>query len=173
MGAEAAVDSSRNTQQDKAYKGEKKRPRILISGNVMDRPDLFHMLESAGADLPIADLCTAFRHFARDVDEGNNDPYLALAQAYLGEPQCSRTAGPAQRISQIKKLIDTYRIDGVLLTSVKFCDFQLYDAPYLVKNLQEAGTPAMFLENDYTFSSADQMKVRVEAFVEMLETGGK
>jgi len=154
-------------------KGKDKRQRILVSGNVMDRSDLLEMIEEAGADVSVADLCTAFRHFDRDVDEKTVDPYMALAKAYLSEPHCARTGSPAQRMDELKLLVQAYKIDGVVLTSVKFCDFQLYDAPYLMKELAGAGTPVLFLENDYTFSSKSQLKVRVEAFIEMLAQGGK
>jgi benzoyl-CoA reductase/2-hydroxyglutaryl-CoA dehydratase subunit BcrC/BadD/HgdB len=173
MRADELMDAYRRLQGHAASGTNGRKPRLLISGNVMDRPDLFHMVEKAGADVPAADLCTALRHYERRVDDNAADPYQALAKAYLSEPHCARTAGPAQRLDEIRQIIRDYSIDGVILTSVKFCDFQLYDAPYLMKNLSEAGTPVLFLENDYTFAGKDQMKVRVEAFIEMLEQGGK
>jgi benzoyl-CoA reductase subunit C len=147
----------------------RRKLRIMISGNVMDRPDLFQIIEDAGADVPAADLCTGLRHYDRIVDENNSDPYLALAQAYLGKPHCARTAKPADRVEEIKENVGKYAIDGVIVTSLKFCDLHLYDAPFIMKSLAEAGIPALFLENDYTFSSKGQSRVRVEAFLEMLE----
>ncbi|MDD5312798.1 MAG: 2-hydroxyacyl-CoA dehydratase family protein [Dehalococcoidia bacterium] len=145
-----------------------RRPRILISGNIMDKPDLFELLEAAGADIPAADLCTDLRYFSRQVDGAAGDPYLALAQAYLGEPHCSRTASPIERTVEIQKLIRDYSIDGVLLTSLKFCDLHLYDAPYITETLKNSGVPVLFLENDYTFTNRGQLKVRIEAFIEVL-----
>jgi len=143
--------------------------RIMISGNVMDRPDLFQIIEGAGADVPVADLCTGLRHYSRSVDENGIDPYLALAQSYLGKPHCARTASPVDRVEEMRGNVRKYAIDGVIVTSLKFCDLHLYDVPFIMKNLAEAGIPALFLENDYTFSSKGQSRVRVEAFLEMLE----
>jgi benzoyl-CoA reductase/2-hydroxyglutaryl-CoA dehydratase subunit BcrC/BadD/HgdB len=148
------------------------KPRILISGNVMDRFDLFEIIEAAGAEVPASDLCTGLRYFARNVDGAREDPYLALARAYLGEPHCSRTASPIQRADEIRKLVETDYADGVLITSLKFCDQHLYDVPHITKVLADRNIPVLFLENDYTFTSKSQMKVRIEAFIEVLNERG-
>jgi benzoyl-CoA reductase/2-hydroxyglutaryl-CoA dehydratase subunit BcrC/BadD/HgdB len=156
-------------ESSKPGKGQKKT-RIMISGNVMDRPDLFRMIEDAGAEVPVADLCTASRYFERNVDEHGGDVFMSLAAAYLGEPRCSRTAASAEIYARISDKIKQYAIDGVLLTSLKFCDQQLYDIPGLVRRLNEGGTPVLFVENDYVFNDRDRVRTRVEAFVEMLES---
>ena len=148
----------------------RKKPRILVSGNVMDRPGLFEIIERAGAEVPVADLCTASRYFERRVDENAHDVYGALAAAYLGEPRCSRTATPAEIFARLGKKVKEYAIDGVLLTSLKYCDQQLNDIPYLVKRFTEAGTPVLFVENDYLFSDSGRLRTRVEAFIETLES---
>jgi benzoyl-CoA reductase/2-hydroxyglutaryl-CoA dehydratase subunit BcrC/BadD/HgdB len=150
-----------------------RKPRLLISGNVMDRTDLFEIIEAAGAEIPAADLCTDLRYFTRNVDEAKGDPYTALARAYLGEPHCARTASPVQRAQEIQKLVEKYMIDGVLITSLKFCDHHLYDVPYITKALTDKNIPVLFIENDYTFANKGQIKVRVEAFIEILNERGK
>jgi benzoyl-CoA reductase/2-hydroxyglutaryl-CoA dehydratase subunit BcrC/BadD/HgdB len=148
----------------------RKKPRILVSGNVMDRPGLFEIIEGAGAEIPVADLCTASRYFERMVDEEAPDIYRALATAYLGEPRCSRTATPAEIYARLSQKVKEYAIDVVLLTSLKYCDQHLNDIPYLVKNFTAAGTPVLFVENDYLFSDSGRLRTRVEACIEMLES---
>ncbi|MCX5997663.1 MAG: 2-hydroxyacyl-CoA dehydratase family protein [Chloroflexi bacterium] len=147
----------------------RRKPRVLVSGNVMDRPGLFDIIEGAGAEVPFADLCTASRYFERTVDENAHDIYGALATAYLGEPRCSRAATPAEIYARLSKKVKEYAIDGVLLTSLKYCDQVLNDMPYLVRNFTAAGTPVLFVENDYLFSDSGRLRTRVEAFIEMLE----
>jgi len=148
--------------------GGRKQPRLLVSGNVMDRPGLFEVIEAAGAEVPFADLCTASRFFERTVDEDTPDIYRALAVAYLGEPRCSRAATPDEIYARLSKKVKEYAIDGVLLTSLKYCDQVLNDVPYLVRRLSGAGTPALFVENDYLFSDIGRLRTRVEAFIETL-----
>jgi benzoyl-CoA reductase subunit C len=161
--------------QNKAVKSDgqgrgQTKIRIMVCGNVMDRPDLFQIIEDAGADVPVADLCTASRNFERSVDEQGGDPFMSLAEAYLGEPRCSRTAAPDEIYSRIRDNIKQYAIDGVILTALKFCDQQLYDIPGLLKRMGEDGTPVLFVENDYVFNDRDRFRTRVEAFVETLQS---
>lgn len=146
------------------------KARVLISGNVMDRPALFYLIEAAGADVVAADLCTAMRYFEHPVDEGSDDPYLALARRYLSKLRCARMTGLNERLAEVKELIKDYTVDGIVYTSVKFCDQHLYDVPYFMEKLQEEGIPALFLENDYTWGNIGQLKTRVEAFVEILDS---
>ena len=148
----------------------RKKIRVMICGNVMDRPDVFQMIEDSGAEIPFADLCTASRFFERVVDENGSDPFLSLATAYLDAPRCSRTAAPVETYARISDNVKQYAIDGVVLTALKFCDQQMYDTPYLLRRLNEDGTPVLFVENDYVFNDRDRIRTRVEAFLEMLES---
>jgi len=159
-----------NVKQQAGPGPGRKKPRILVSGNAMDRPGLFEIIEGAGADVPVADLCTASRYFERLVNEDEPDIYSALAVAYLGEPRCSRSATPAEIYARLSKKVEDYAIDAVLLTSLKYCDQVLNDIPYLLKKFTEAGTPVLFVENDYLFSDSGRLRTRVEAFIEMLQS---
>jgi benzoyl-CoA reductase subunit C len=145
------------------------KARILITGNVIDRPDLFHIIEAAGADVVAADLCTALRYFEHPVDEDSDDLYLALARRYLDKPRCPRMTGLNERLAEVKELVKTYAVDGVIYTSVKFCDQHLADAPYFMEKLGDDGVRVLFLENDYTWGNTGQLRTRVEAFIEMLD----
>jgi benzoyl-CoA reductase/2-hydroxyglutaryl-CoA dehydratase subunit BcrC/BadD/HgdB len=52
---------------------------------------------------------------------------------------------------------------------LKCCDARLGEFPHLrdkVKN--ELGLPVLFLEGDYTAEGLEQMRGRIEAFIEML-----
>ena len=146
------------------------KARVLVMGNVMDRTDLFQLIEAAGADIAVADLCTALRYFEHPVDEDSDDPYLALARRYLGKVRCARMTGLNERLADVKERVKAYAVDGVVYTSVKFCDQHLADAPYFVEKLKDEGVAVLFLENDYTWGNIGQLKTRVEAFVEMLDS---
>ena len=59
-------------------------------------------------------------------------------------------------------------MDGVIDLNLKFCN--LYDTEgYLVeRRLSDEGIPVLGLETDYTDSEAEQLRPRVEAFLEMI-----
>lgn len=156
---------SRVTQE-----GGKGKARILVTGNVIDHPDLFRLIEAAGVDVVAADLCTALRHFDHLVDENSDDPYLALAHRYLGKLRCARMAGLEEHLAEMKEMVKDYAVDGVVYTSVKFCDQHLAEAAYFVEKLKDKGVEVLFVENDYTWGNVGQVKTRVETFIEMLDS---
>jgi benzoyl-CoA reductase/2-hydroxyglutaryl-CoA dehydratase subunit BcrC/BadD/HgdB len=142
--------------------------RIVVSANVLDRPDLVAMIEGAGGRVAALDTCTGARHWEGLVAEGSPDPMRAVAERYLTRPPCSRMEGIGRRIDWLVKLATTTRADGVVLSTVKYCDAWLYDLPLATESLESAGIRVLALENDYEWSGSGQIKTRIEAFVETL-----
>jgi benzoyl-CoA reductase/2-hydroxyglutaryl-CoA dehydratase subunit BcrC/BadD/HgdB len=149
------------------------RKRIVISANVLDRPDLVEMIEGAGGSVVALDTCTGARHWEGLVTEGSPDPMRAIAERYLTRPPCSRMEGIGRRVDWLVDTARSARADGVVLSTVKYCDAWLYDQPVLTEGLVTAGFAVLALENDYEWSGAHQMKTRIEAFLETLPKGGK
>jgi benzoyl-CoA reductase/2-hydroxyglutaryl-CoA dehydratase subunit BcrC/BadD/HgdB len=147
--------------------------RIVVSANVLDRPDLVEMIEGAGANVVALDTCIGARHWEGLVAEGSPDPMRALAERYLTHPPCSRMEGIGRRIDWLVELVKTARADGVILTTVKYCDAWLYDLPQVIEGLTAAGIGVLSLENDYEWSGAGQMKTRIDAFLETPGKGGR
>jgi len=146
--------------------------RIVVSANVLDRPDLVEMIEGAGARVVALDSCTGVRHWEGPVAEGTSDPVRAIAERYLTRPPCSRMEGIGRRIDWLVDLATRTRADGVILSTVKYCDLWLYDRPQVAEALEKAGIRVLSVENDYEWSGAGQTKTRIEAFVETLRHGG-
>jgi benzoyl-CoA reductase/2-hydroxyglutaryl-CoA dehydratase subunit BcrC/BadD/HgdB len=147
--------------------------RIVVSANVLDRPYLVEMIEEAGGAVVALDSCIGRRHYEDPVAEGSPDPVRAVAERYLTRPPCSRMEGIGERIDWLTGLARDTRADGVILSTVKYCDAWLYDQPLLAERLQDAGMGVLALENDYEWSGTGQMRTRVEAFLETLGRGGK
>ncbi len=146
--------------------------RIVVSANVLDRPDLIGMIEGAGGSVVALDTCVGARHWEGLVAEGASDPMRALAERYLTRPACPRMEGIGRRIDWLVSLARDSRADGVVLCSVKYCDAWLYDLPLLTEEMERAGVRVLSIENDYEWSGAGQTKTRIEAFVETLRQGG-
>ena len=85
-----------------------------------------------------------------------------------GRTNCACFTPNTGRIDDILRLAREYQVDGVIDVNLKFCC--LYDTEgYTVeKALKEAGIPVLGIETDYTDTDAEQLRTRVEAFVEML-----
>ena len=57
---------------------------------------------------------------------------------------------------------------GVIYVGLKYCDQAGYDVPRMQAQLNALQIPLLYIENDYTASGLGQLKVRIEAFAEML-----
>jgi benzoyl-CoA reductase/2-hydroxyglutaryl-CoA dehydratase subunit BcrC/BadD/HgdB len=59
-------------------------------------------------------------------------------------------------------------IDGVIYYALMFCQPYAYEAFKIGKALKDARIPMLSIETDYSMGDVQQLKTRVEAFVEML-----
>lgn len=143
-------------------------PRLAISANVINRPDLLTLIENSGAHVVALDTCFGTRHYDLLVEEATGDPMTALAERYLLRSPCPRMHGLEQRFRYVKELVQTSGAAGLIYSTVKFCDSHLYDLPLLEEDFRRAGIPFLWLENDYEWSGLGQLRTRVQAFLEML-----
>ncbi len=143
-------------------------PRVGVVGNVVDRPDLFKLVEAAGASIVAFDTCPGMRHWTGLVD-GEQDPIESLARRYLCKPPCPRMPGFDQRIAQIAELVQDYSIDGIIYSNMKFCDYGLFEAPVVERTLRNPQLPFLVLENEYVWGDTARIRTRIEAFVEMMK----
>jgi benzoyl-CoA reductase/2-hydroxyglutaryl-CoA dehydratase subunit BcrC/BadD/HgdB len=64
--------------------------------------------------------------------------------------------------------VDRTGSEGVIYVALKYCDHSGFDVPRIQAQLKEKDIPMLYIENDYTVSGLGQLKVRIEAFAEML-----
>lgn len=146
--------------------------RILLTGTPLAIPNwkLHHIIETSGAAVVCEEMCTGTRYFENPVDETQttlDGQINALAERYM-KTNCACFTPNTARIDDIIRLAKEYQVDGVIDVNLKFCC--LYDTEgYTVEAaLKEAGIPVLGIETDYTDADAEQLRTRIEAFVEML-----
>jgi bzd-type benzoyl-CoA reductase N subunit len=142
-------------------------PRILITGSVMDNPRILELIEECGAKVVGDDLCNGTRQFW-DTVESAADPLTDLSRHYLGRTPCPRMKDAPKRFDHVLRMIDEFRVDGVIFYTLKFCDPFLFDVPLLKERLAEKGVPTLRLEGDYTLGTLGRVRTRIEAFIERL-----
>ncbi|MCK5861169.1 MAG: 2-hydroxyacyl-CoA dehydratase, partial [Candidatus Hydrogenedentes bacterium] len=64
------------------------------------------------------------------------------------------------------------KADGVIFLLTNFCDPVAFDFVPLKKSLEEADIPALSLSVEQHREPPEQLRTRVEAFVEMLQEDG-
>jgi bzd-type benzoyl-CoA reductase N subunit len=146
---------------------DNRRIRILITGGFIDQSGLVRLTEGLGACVVCEELCTGIRYFA-DLVDVNTDPLTSLSRRYLNRPSCARMIDADKRFDYLWNLIEEYRIEGVIYYTLKFCDTNLFEFPYLREKLRSKGMPVLFLDSDGSLSYLGQMRTRVEAFLDSL-----
>lgn len=146
-----------------------KKLRLLIYGSVIDNTDFYRLVEDCGANIVVDDLCFGTRAYLNDVEISQN-PLESLSRYYLGKTMCPRTyrATLEERFGHIKRLAQEYKVDGVLLYTIRFCDSVKLEIPAITDYLQQAGIPVLLVEDDYVMSSPGTLRTKVQAFIEMI-----
>ncbi len=146
--------------------------RILLTGTPLAIPNwkLHHIVETSGAAVVCEEMCTGTRYFENLVADDNktlDEAYMALAQRYM-KTNCACFTPNTGRIDDLLRLAKEYKVDGVIDVNLKFCCLYDTEGYNVEKAMKAAGIPVLGIETDYTDTDAEQLKTRVQAFVEML-----
>jgi benzoyl-CoA reductase/2-hydroxyglutaryl-CoA dehydratase subunit BcrC/BadD/HgdB len=144
------------------------RARLMVTGSHLHDPEFIRVIESQGG-LVVADLfCTGSIPGFAPV-ETNGDPIRALAEHTFKKTMCPRMMEDFDR--RLKIIIDTvkeYRVDGVVIEIIKFCDLWGVDSMPMVNALRKEGIPVLKLEREYALGGEGQLRTRVQAFIESM-----
>lgn len=144
----------------------------MISGTPMAIPNwkLHHIVESLGAAVVVEESCTGTRYFENLVDESAttlDGQIRALAERYM-KTNCACFTPNSARIDDIVRLAEEYKVDGIIDTNLQFCNLYSTESYLVKKALTERNLPVMHIETDYSEQDFEQLRTRVEAFLEML-----
>ena len=132
-------------------KMQEKKPRILVTGCPIGgaTEKVIQAIENNGGIVVTYENCTGAKSIDKLVDEENLDVYDALARRYLNIGCSVMTPNP-NRLELLGRLIDEYRVDGV------------------VEMLLQACHTYIGVETDYSQADIGQLNTRIAAFIEML-----
>jgi benzoyl-CoA reductase/2-hydroxyglutaryl-CoA dehydratase subunit BcrC/BadD/HgdB len=149
-------------------RGPKTDKRLIVTGNILTRPDLIELIEETGGKVVALDTCTGARQYDTLVDEVTPRPFEALSRRYLTRPPCARMMGFEEQFVQMKAISEKHSAQGIICSTVKYCDALLYTVPLLQQRFRDLNIPVLWLENDYTWTDLAQIRTRVETFIDML-----
>jgi benzoyl-CoA reductase/2-hydroxyglutaryl-CoA dehydratase subunit BcrC/BadD/HgdB len=148
----------------------RKARRLMLIGNDLHNTTQIAALESTDAVVVVDEMDIGIRRAWGHVDT-KLPPMEALARYYLmGRPVDKHTWNSDERLAFIGEMAEQYKVDGVVSENVRFCTYLGWDKFDLKKQLQERGIPILELDLEYGHPGGAQMKIRAEAFMEMLET---
>ncbi len=143
-------------------------PRILLSGVPVGigSDKVARLIEECGGSVVCFESCGGYKKV--DPIEENGDPLAAMADRYLQIP-CSCMSPNQGRFNLVEHLVREFHADGVVDLTWQGCHTYNIESYRLKKHVQEtADVPFLQIETDYSESDTEQLKVRIEAFLEMI-----
>ena len=158
------------------------RARVALVGSEVDDPGFTKLIESCGAMVVADRYCFgSFPSREQIVIQQGETAFDAICRHYLHWNQCARFMDGMkidQRHSEVKRLVDEFKADGVIYENMKFCEFWSYEkvlASHIFVN--ELHIPTCTIEKEYALGAVGQLRTRFQAFIESLEIksiqGGK
>jgi benzoyl-CoA reductase/2-hydroxyglutaryl-CoA dehydratase subunit BcrC/BadD/HgdB len=148
---------------------QKYRARLMLVGGHLHDPEFIKIIESQGS-LVVADrFCTGTIPGFIPIELNGGNPYQTLAEHTFKKTLCPRMMEDFDR--RLNTIIDTmqeYKVDGVVIEIIKFCDLWGVDAMPLVTALRDKGIPVLKLEREYRLGGEGQLRTRVQAFIESM-----
>lgn len=126
------------------------------------------MLDKLGLLVVEDEMVTGLRSIAKDA-EVNGDPIEALVSRHFASiPYAGYHLEPAQIVENFLKRVLASGAQGVVFLNPKFCEAAGFDTPDFQKALEQASIPSLVLETSSRGGSLEQIRLRLEAFREMI-----
>jgi benzoyl-CoA reductase/2-hydroxyglutaryl-CoA dehydratase subunit BcrC/BadD/HgdB len=141
---------------------------IFLAGNMTHSESYFSLIEEAGALVVQDDLCSGTRFLRLMVPE-NTDPIEGLTCRYFTSFLCpTKHKGVHAHSEMLLEEVQKSGAKGVIFLLYKYCETHFFDYPDLKAALESKGIPTLLLEVEDPSYSVGQLKIRIQAFVEML-----
>ena len=149
-------------------------PRIMITGSPVIFPNMKIplLIEEMGGIMAADETCMGERGMSDPavvVDESFDGMIRALANQAVRPCSCPTFVDNDERIYRIRQMIDDYQIQGVIYHVLRGC--LVYDFEYrrIEEELGKMGIPVIRLESDYNEEDVEQLRIRIEAFIELIK----
>jgi benzoyl-CoA reductase/2-hydroxyglutaryl-CoA dehydratase subunit BcrC/BadD/HgdB len=161
------LDELLNVLPEKIEESENLIP-VYLAGNMSHSDSYFSLIEEAGAMVVQDDLCSGARTLRFTVPE-DLDPLEALTQRYFTSFFCpTKHMGYRAHVETLLGEVQKSGARGVIFLLYKYCEAHYFDYPDLKAALESKGIPCLLLDVEDPSYSLGQLKIRIQAFVEML-----
>lgn len=171
--AEALVSEIEARQREGVSAGNRKAPRILLTGSPPVFPNFklpLHIEESGG--IIVADeVCSSSRLlYDAVICDGTtlDEMVCAVADRYLKPCTCPCLSPNTDRQRKLADMVREFGVDGVAYQAFSGCMPYEMEQGLISRVLEEMGVPMLYIETDYSPEDQGQLSTRVEAFIESL-----
>lgn len=160
--------------RQKKFVGKAKQPRILVTGSPIAFPNLKIplLIEEMGGMLVADETCFGERALSDPLSVRDNSfdgMMRALAGRYIRPCTCPVFVNNSQRIYRIRQMIRMHKVQGVIYHVLRGCLVYDYEYQVLEEELGKYGIPIIRVESDYNEEDVEQLRIRIEAFIELIK----
>ncbi|MDK9710136.1 double-cubane-cluster-containing anaerobic reductase [Acidaminobacter sp.] len=156
------------SQTEKWRHAFSQKPRILLTGCPTTNKKVIEAIEAAGGVVCAMESCGGLKTAGDLVDE-NGNPWEALAEHYI-QVACPCMSPNPRRLEILSNLVEDYQVEGVLELVWQGCHTYNVESHQIKKHVQERHQmPYLLIETDYSESDNGQIRLRVEAFLELIK----
>ncbi len=148
--------------------------RVVLAGSPVIWPNwkVPLLIEESGGLIIGDELCSGTRamHDPVVVEEWTMEGMLqALADRYLMPCTCPSFSPNLEREENLMRRVGELRAEGVVFHVLRGCHLNSLDATKAERVLRRSRLPMLKIESEYDEGDLEQVRTRVEAFVEMIK----
>lgn len=153
---------------------KRQRPRVFIAGSPISFPNykVPLMIEELGAQIVGDESCLSGRLLYDPVvpmDFSKTSIIRALAARYIAACTCPVFDNVDDRIASLQTRLDETKAEGIIYHVLRGCVPYDFELAAVEKWAEEQNVPILRVETDFSTEDVEQIKIRFEAFVEMID----
>jgi benzoyl-CoA reductase/2-hydroxyglutaryl-CoA dehydratase subunit BcrC/BadD/HgdB len=147
-------------------------PRIMITGS----PTVFPtwkipvLTEESGGVIVMDDICTGSKELWDPIESAHwsmDDMLIATADKYLMNT-CACFTPNLTRRNRVVNFVNEFKVDGVIYHVLQACHIYGMEQLRIEKAMELLKIPMLNIETDYSQEDVEQIRTRIEAFLEMV-----
>lgn len=156
------------------FVSRKNQPRVLVTGSPIAFPNIKVplLIEEMGGVLAADETCMGERGLYDPVsviDASFDGMMRSLASRYTKPCTCPVFVDNSQRIYRIKQMIKEHKIQGVIYHVLRGCLVYDYEYQLMEEAIGKMDIPIIRVESDYNEEDVEQLRIRIEAFIELIK----
>jgi benzoyl-CoA reductase subunit C len=154
--------------EDKSGEPVSEHMPVYVRGKVWDPPGLLNLLDELGFVVVGDEIVDGYRCIEQDCGHDENPLRALVARHFKTTPYAGYHLNPEALVTGFVSRVKESGAGSVIFLNPKFCEAAGFDTPDFKKALDELSIPNLILETSARGVSVDQIRLRLEAFKEII-----
>jgi benzoyl-CoA reductase/2-hydroxyglutaryl-CoA dehydratase subunit BcrC/BadD/HgdB len=169
------LDSAYQELSSNPPAGAAEAPRLMLVGPNLAKGDyeVLELVEAAGGDIVVEEVDEGIRYYWQNIEAGG-DLLRSLARGYLRDklPAAFMRYASRERLDFALKLAEDFNVSGIIWYELLYCETYDNESYFFDQRIGE-NIPMLILESGYDEGGTGPMKIRIDAFIELVKGGIK